>query len=86
MQAFLREVEGGHAQQRAHEIVEPFERGGVMAHAAQRLQILVDNVLLANRAALVRIARPQLERVLPAEPDRARAESFLVAVRRRGAR
>lgn len=45
------------------------EAGFARQFAAQGLELLIDHVLAADRGGFVRVARPQLEGVLPAEAD-----------------
>ena len=55
---FLGEVEGGDPDELAHVALERLEPGLARQFAAQRLQFLVDDILAANRGALLPVSRP----------------------------
>ena len=72
-----------HLQHAAHVVLhdnDPVDRdrGTVL----QRLEFLIDNILAADRGHFVSIACPQLESILPTEPDIEAALDITLLTRR----
>src|SRR5690606_8234571 len=58
-----------YSNQRADEVLHPVERGFARNRIAQRAQLAIGEVLLANRASIARAMAPGLERIAAAEAN-----------------